>query len=521
MESAKVIQVESSVSGRICCPGAEQWFKFTAPQTKQYTIYTSGSLDTVGTLYDCCGKCIVTEDDINGKINFRIVRTLTAGATYYVRVRLANNDTGNYTIKVTDTIFIESLNINRSSVTLQKGVLYELPTRCNYTYKGYRGAKPIPGLAVYFHPSTAKDREIWWNSSIGDVLECSYGWDDDGDKFMHVTAKEIGTANLYAEVYSETRKYDVCAVNVVFKEEVTVKRDGVFNKIVFGNNAKTWYSLNFDHVNDWDTLNDNDLRTIRDRLYKNTYTAVNWDFGWAEVDGVKLYSEKEMKLLYLLDPLGFASYVQEYAKHVYSNLSDIVDFKDSVFTTLFGRAPKYYARNTDGSWYDATSQKNTLSINKILSEAELLFGTHPIYDYTTVREMFATVIQILTLPVSFASLANVAVPTAYRVFLKCMNLKFSIWQAKVENDFEKYVEAIKTATESESKTKSADYDLDWAKQLFKLSENFEALAEVLDNKPSFYREMFDYCANNEDYRIVFEYNSGTMEDASSISNKLN
>ena len=223
MESAKVIQVESFVSGRICCPGAEQWFKFTAPQTKQYTIYTSGSLDTVGTLYDCCGKCIVTEDDINGKINFRIVRTLTAGATYYVRVRLANNDTGNYTIKVTDTIFIESLNINRSSVTLQKGVLYELPTRCNYTYKGYRGAKPIPGLAVYFHPSTAKDREIWWNSSIGDVLECSYGWDDDGDKFMHVTAKEIGTANLYAEVYSETRKYDVCAVTVITPYETMLK----------------------------------------------------------------------------------------------------------------------------------------------------------------------------------------------------------------------------------------------------------------------------------------------------------
>lgn len=137
------------------------------------------------------------------------------------------------------------------------------------------------------------------------------------------------------------------------------------------------------------------------------------------------------------------------------------------------------------------------------------------------REIFSTVLQILALPVSFASLAHITVPKVYKVFLKCMNLKFSIWQAEVENDFEKYVEAIKTATESTSKTKSADYNLDWAKQLFKLSENFEALKEALIDKPSFYREMFDFCANNEDYRIIFEYDDGTLEDASSISNKLN
>ena len=523
MSDAKEILDESRTNGCIRCPETEQWFKFTATKSKEYTIMTTGSADTVGILYDCCGNEIARNDDngFNGTFNFKIVHYLTAGCTYYVKVRLYGYATGSYTLFVTPKIYANYVNINKSTITLEKGVTYELPITPNYTYKGYNGAQRIPGLSVSISPSNANEQKIWWWEQYGSILECSYGWDEDGDRYIHVTATEIGTAKLYAQDWNENGKTDECTVVVNSREQITVKRDGVFNKIVFENSGKTWYSLNLDYINDWNTLSNNDLKTIRDRLYRSTYTTVNWDYGWAEVGGVKLYSKKEMKLLYLLDPLGFASYVQEYAKYVYSDLSDMVDFKDSVFTTLFGRTPKYYARNTDGNWYDATSQKNMLSIHKILSESELLFGTHPIYDYTTVREIFATVIQILTLPVSLASLAHVQVPIAYKTFLKCMNLKFSIWQANVENDFKKYVEAIRTATESVSETKSADYDLDWAKQLFKLSDNFGALAEALADKPSFYREIFDLCANNEDYRIVFEYNNGTIEDVSSISNKLN
>ena len=56
METATTIPDESYTGGRICCPGAEQWFKFVATRTGQYTICTTGDLDTVGTLYDCCGN---------------------------------------------------------------------------------------------------------------------------------------------------------------------------------------------------------------------------------------------------------------------------------------------------------------------------------------------------------------------------------------------------------------------------------------------------------------------------------
>ena len=63
MASAQEINVGSLIDGYICCPGSEQWFKFTVPQDGTYTIYTIGSLDTVGTLYDCCGNPIITVDN--------------------------------------------------------------------------------------------------------------------------------------------------------------------------------------------------------------------------------------------------------------------------------------------------------------------------------------------------------------------------------------------------------------------------------------------------------------------------
>ena len=524
MLSAEEIEVEQIVIDSICCPGATQWFKFTAPKSGTYTIYTTGSLDTVGTLYDYCGNQIVEIDDyvFSRNFNTRIVRDLTAGITYYIKIRVRGDDTGDYTLKVTKDVLADYVTLSKDTITLEKGVRYELPITADYTYKGYKGAQRIPGLSVSINPSNANEQKIWWWEEYGDVLECSYGWDDDGDRYIHVMATGIGTAKLYAEDWNANGKPDECDIIVRSREQIIVRRDGEFNKIVFSDSGKIWYCLNFDYINNWRTLSENDLKIMRERLYSNTYTSVDWDeYGFLYLGDVKLYSNKEMKLLYTIDPLGFASYVEEYAKCVYSDLREKVNFKDCVFNILFDRCPDYYARTNEGEWYDATLEKDTLSIHKVLSESELLFGTHLIYDYITLREIFATVLQILSLPVSLATLAHIPVPQVYKVFLKYMNFKFSIWKAKEENDLEKYVEAILIATESTSDTESADFDLDWAKDLFKLSENFGALKEAVADKPSFYKEMFDFCANNEDYRIIFEYDNGTLEDASSISSKLN
>ena len=215
MESAKEISVGSYVRGCICCPRTEHWFKFTVPQSKTYTIYTSGSLDTQGTLFDCYGDAIATNDDYAGKLNFRIVQSLTAGTTYYVKVRAFGSNIGSYTICVTDRIFASHVTISQKSFTLVKGELYELPVTPNYTYKEYLGAKRIPGLSVSVFPTNANEQGVWWWDQFNGVLDCSYGWDKDGDRYIHVTAKKVGTSKLYAQDRNENGKVDECTVTVI------------------------------------------------------------------------------------------------------------------------------------------------------------------------------------------------------------------------------------------------------------------------------------------------------------------
>ena len=46
-------------------------------------------------------------------------------------------------------------------------------------------------------------------------MECSFGWDDDGDRYIHVTAIESGTTKLYAEDWYGYGKRDECEVRVI------------------------------------------------------------------------------------------------------------------------------------------------------------------------------------------------------------------------------------------------------------------------------------------------------------------
>ena len=234
--SAQEITAERYISGCICCPGTEQWFKFTPTESKTYTIRTTGELDTQGYLYSCCTSLVASNDDFAGKVNFRIVQYLTAGKTYYIRVRAYGNGTGCYTLNVTDSIFASYVNINKNAITLEKGVRYELPITPNYTYKGYNGAQRIPGLSVSIYPSNVDNNMVWWWAQYDSVLDCAYGWDDDGDRYIHLIASETGTAKLYAEDWAGNGSRDECTVTVTVEGGV----NGYYNII----NQQTNKALN-------------------------------------------------------------------------------------------------------------------------------------------------------------------------------------------------------------------------------------------------------------------------------------
>ena len=81
------------------------WYKFVANVDEahngecigNYTFYTSGSLDTMGYLYNASGNQIGYNDDHNG-YNFGISANLTYGETYYLKVRAWSTKTGSYKV---------------------------------------------------------------------------------------------------------------------------------------------------------------------------------------------------------------------------------------------------------------------------------------------------------------------------------------------------------------------------------------------------------------------------------------
>ena len=79
--------------------GDEDYFKFTAPESGIFLIYTEGATDTIGYLYDSSRKQLAYNDDNDG-INFAIKYSLVKGNTYYVKVTAYGSTTGIYDLYV-------------------------------------------------------------------------------------------------------------------------------------------------------------------------------------------------------------------------------------------------------------------------------------------------------------------------------------------------------------------------------------------------------------------------------------
>ena len=213
MASAETVPIGVPVSGCICCPGAAQWFKFTPTQSGTYTIYTLGSLDTVGALYDCNGNLIAEVDDYApcGKLNFRIIQPLQANTTYYVRVTEAKSDTGNYSLKVTQKTLVNYVRVTPSKIVLEEGKTYELPTIPN-TYVN-PDANIISDLSVSVFPANADEQRVIWSETGHDVIRTEMGWFN-GQQYQTVKAVGKGMAKLSAFDMNSDGKFGECTVYV-------------------------------------------------------------------------------------------------------------------------------------------------------------------------------------------------------------------------------------------------------------------------------------------------------------------
>ena len=373
-------------------------------------------------------------------------------------------------------------------------------------------------------PENSTSRKISWKTSDSSIATV--------ERYDSISAKvtgkkKDGVVTITADAFN-TNEEATCKIVVDnSREKVYIRRDGNNNRIVFEASDKEWLCINYDLINNPANYIEDAYDYYIKRLHSNTYETIEYkEYGTPILEDPKFYTDNEKKLIYMIDPYGFAAYVHEYGVHITNNLSDLVKYKDSVFKFLFNRTPKYYARRDNGEWYDVTSREGLLPIEKKLSESELYFGTHNVYDYKFWLDCVNVLIQVLTVPTAFAGLAGVSVPLAYTVFLECATLCHTIakYKAEVEEDYYSYaLGVIKKYTEmvtNPQDTKAANYDMSWANALCDLGDSFGALAESLADKPTFYPEILECCAEDTNYRIFFEFKNGTIEEMLEIDHKL-
>ena len=86
-ESGKRYDVNVKTGGQIV------YFAFTPTTSGSFTIQSTGSGDTYGTLYSSTKSSLTTNDDGGDGSNFKITYTMTAGTTYYIAVKLYGSST--------------------------------------------------------------------------------------------------------------------------------------------------------------------------------------------------------------------------------------------------------------------------------------------------------------------------------------------------------------------------------------------------------------------------------------------
>ena len=83
--------------GQINLPGDIDYFRLEITEPGELTVYTTGSLDTIGSIEDDTGVAFIEGDQEGDGNNFRIVCNAKP-ETYYIRVRGYENATGDYTL---------------------------------------------------------------------------------------------------------------------------------------------------------------------------------------------------------------------------------------------------------------------------------------------------------------------------------------------------------------------------------------------------------------------------------------
>lgn len=271
-------------------------------------------------------------------------------------------------------------------------------------------------------------------------------------------------------------------------KRVIIKRDIEDNKVVFVSSGKVWHCINHEMVLNAKNMEENTV--LRHRSNLNCYEDPYRELGFKE------YTDKELMLLFLIDPLGVANYVARYAGYIFvkTGFDGEMDYKEYIFELLLKRKPQYFYKILDKEW-DIVSEVEDR--RNFISEAEIMFGLH-FNEYVNPINIDSCTVDVLK-----AAYGNTVIGDNVRNLYISNVAKSIIYElttgVKILKKDTKFSEARKTITDKLDGTNLA-WSLTW---ILSRKTNLE-IAKSAVKQMNFYVELLDYVINKTGYDVVIK-----------------
>ena len=358
-------------------------------------------------------------------------------------------------------------------------------------------------ISVKLSPRCVTNNNVSWTSSDPSVATVA-----PAAGFVKGIAN--GTTTITATT-ADGGKTDTCTVTVDSREKVLVKKDSDSFYVEFVD-GKVWKNIGCDL-----SLQEN----------RSGYPMDNPDYYSSLNDSEKRYlsnientfSVQQIAFLYLLDPLGIEFYMRTNAC-ANMTLGATLFFKDRVYKEIFGvwtRLIKVFPDKTIQyfGYYTSISAETRADY---YTDAEILFGEHPIYDLLSLISFLLDVI-----PSASLSLFSIFYPPAGVVLGSIDLVKFLFFSASASgvlssganSMMEEYTTHVYTLSDGESAGVKAGKAMGWVNFVLGTFSTILDASEVFT--PSI-NDITTYNKVNEgNYRVNYTVGGSELSMADIIS----
>ena len=224
-------------------------------------------------------------------------------------------------------------------------------------------------------PTNATNMKVVWKSSDPDIMSVEHDYIVQNYNFAKLTSKKKGTVKITATTEDGGHKatLDITADPREKVKIISDIKDGYFS-ILFVDRDMEWKSIG-------------DPSKFPSYSEERQYAVERYNFNKKEYSK-GTFDINQLAFIYLIDPQGVSYFVENNAMDL--ELTPLLNFRDKLYEKIFGEKPRYFTLDDDGKMNYNTQG---YARKDMYSYAELIFGSHPIWDWDALKEFLLDVAE--------------------------------------------------------------------------------------------------------------------------------